>query len=293
MDIVKDKITWTEQSSNESTCLIFPYHKDQNICQMTLEILSDEEYWRRRSCSFSCLKFCLNHFWRDISSIDIPEISERDFSFYDFWSNQEKSYKFFSKDSGWNNYAILELAREEWLLWKVYNKKFDTVDEFRKFFWWFKDNAVFFVSVDFRWEIDDKIYEWSHIIIISWIFWDKVLAKNPYDWDDHKIYEINDFIKSLKWNIVAISDDQENDDYKAFSPIKYNEKKNTFSQNNDEFITIKLKNWVIVKVAKDKILNWYEWIKESLINNNDSIEESSLYMASYYIYKMVDYYTNK
>ncbi len=222
-----------------------------NVCQKTLDILDDEEYWRKRSCAISCLNFSMNHYWVPFDSNDIPEISKKDYVFLDLNSWEEKNYKYFTKETGWNNYAILELARNEWLTWKVYNKKFNWKEDFYNFLNNFSSSWIFMTSVDFRWEIDDKIEHWSHLVTIVWFSWEKIYVKNPYDTNDMREYNISEFVNSLKWNIIYITDEK-TDEFLSFSPIRF--ENNNIAQNDDLYFRIEIEEWVYVKFLKSDFL---------------------------------------
>ena len=257
-----------------------------NVCQKTLDILDNEDYWRRRSCAISCLNFSMNHYWVPFDSNEIPKLSEKDFRFLDLNSGEEKKYKYFTKETGWNNYAILELARKEWLSWKVYNKKFNNTKEFYDFLNSFKNIWIFIVSVDFRWEIDDKIEQWSHLVTIIWFSWEKIYVKNPYDTDEFKEYNIEEFINSLKWNIIYITDNP-TEEFLSFSPIRF--ENNNLIQNNDDFIRFELEEWVYVKFLKSDFLNksteeLLDFIDIELNNKQSEIFKTKInYLRRYFI----------
>jgi len=223
-----------------------------NVSQKTLEILEDPEYWRKRSCAVSCLNFSMNHYWVPFDSNDIPELSKKDYIFLDLNSWKSKSYKFFTKETGWNNYAILELARNEWLTWKVYNKNFDSKDDFYDFLNSFESSWIFMTSVDFRGDIDDKIEVWSHLVTIVWFSWKNIYVKNPYDIHDMREYNIEEFVAGLKWNIIYITDNK-TEEFLSFSPIRF--ENNNISQNDDDYFRIEIEEWIYIKFLKSDFLN--------------------------------------
>ena len=223
-----------------------------NVSQKTLEILEDPEYWRKRSCAVSCLNFSMNHYWVPFDSNDIPELSKKDYIFLDLNSWKSKSYKFFTKETWWNNYAILELARNEWLTWKVYNKNFDSKDDFYDFLNSFESSWIFMTSVDFRGDIDDKIEVWSHLVTIVWFSWKNIYVKNPYDIHDMREYNIEEFVAGLKWNIIYITDNK-TEEFLSFSPIRF--ENNNISQNKDDYFRIEIEEWIYIKFLKSDFLN--------------------------------------
>jgi len=257
-----------------------------NVCQKTLDILENPEYWRERSCAVSCLNFSMNHYWVPFDSNDIPELSKKDYVFLDLNTWEEKIYKYFTKETGWNNYAILELARNEWLTWKVYNKKFKNKEDFYKFLNIFKSSWIFMVSVDFRWDIDDKIETGTHLVTIVWFSWEKIYVKNPYDVNDMRDYDIEEFVKSLKWNIIYVTD-KKTEEFLSFTPIRFID--NNLLQNNDSYLRFEIENWVYVKLLKEDFLNknteeLYDYINLKLDDNQKEIFKKKIeFLRKYFI----------
>lgn len=260
-----------------------------NVVQSTLDIIWDEDYWRKRSCAFSCLLFSLNHFWLDLDTKEIPSYADKDFKFYDFKSGVEKSYKYFTKKSGWNNYAILQLAKEKWLNWKVYNKKLSSKDEFKDFMSSFPWDTTLIISIDFRWEIDDKIENWSHLVTFAGFYGeDHIIAKNPFSQnEDFKVYKIDEFVRSMKWNLIVLSDTQ-TDEFDAFSAIYFDEEKNWLVQNNEDFFTIETSNQKFVKIEKKDIFS--SDLKIAIKKINPNVDKLDLQIAVEKLEQMREYY---
>jgi hypothetical protein len=257
-----------------------------NVSQKTLEILDDPEYWRKRSCAVSCLNFSMNHYWVPFDSKNIPELSKKDFKFLDLNNWEEKLYKYFTKETWWNNYAILELARNEWLTWKVYNKKFEWKKDFYNFLNNFESSWIFMVSVNFRWDIDDIIEVWSHLVTIVWFSWTNIYVKNPYDTHDMREYNIDEFVAALKWNIIYITDNK-TEEFLSFSPIRF--ENNNLIQNDDNFLRIEIEEWVYVKFLKSDFLNktteellWFINIKLD-INQKEIFKRKINFLRKYFI----------
>ncbi len=260
-----------------------------NVVQSTLDIIWDEDYWRKRSCAFSCLLFSLNHFWLDLDTKEIPSFADKDFKFFDFKSWIEKSYKYFTKVSWWNNYAILQLAKEKWLHWKVYNKKLSSKDEFKDFMASFPGDSTLIMSIDFRWEIEDKIENWSHLVTFAWFYGEEhIIAKNPFSQnEDFKIYRLDKFVPSMKWNLIVLSDTK-TDEFDAFSAIYFDEEKWRLVQNNDDFFTIEISNQKFVKIEKKDIFS--SDLKLALKKINPDLSKENLQIAVEKLENLREYY---